>query len=74
MPEDRATSTKNPDGRPLERALRAHADAGQLALLAAYRAFIAHTEACQPCRATNVDCDEAASLRQAYRTAKAATP
>lgn len=74
MAEDRATSTKSPDGRPLERALRAQVDAGQLALLAAYRAFIAHTEACRPCREANVDCDEAASLRRAYRVAKAATP
>ncbi|GFH34265.1 hypothetical protein [Streptomyces pacificus] len=74
MADDRATSAKNPDGWPLERALRAQVDAGQLALLTAYRAFITHTETCRPCRETSVDCDEAAGLRQAYRAAKAATP
>ncbi|WP_129771676.1 hypothetical protein [Streptomyces sp. L-9-10] len=34
-----------------------------------YNAFIAHAQACIPCRA-GVDCDEAATLRQSWRLAK----
>ncbi|MFF4746763.1 hypothetical protein [Streptomyces sp. NPDC001268] len=75
MAEDKATSAKSPDRRPLARALRAQVDADQLALLTAYRAFIAHSETCQPCRTTGVDCDTAAGLREAWRIAReAATP
>ena len=73
MAEHRAAATGSTDGRPLERALRAHADTASLNLLQAYRDFIAHTEACPSCRTSSIDCDEAADLRQAYRAAKAAT-
>lgn len=74
MAEHKGASTKSPDGRPLERAIRAHIDGAQLALLQAYRDFIAHSEACDPCRTTGVDCDIAASLRIAWRDARDATP
>lgn len=70
MSEDRATRTRNTDGQPLERALRAHADTASLNLLQAYRDFIAHSETCTGSCTKGVDCDTAASLREAWRTAR----
>ncbi|MFE3326917.1 hypothetical protein [Streptomyces sp. NPDC059176] len=70
MAEHRATAASHTDGRPLERALRAHADTASLNLLQAYRDFIAHSETCTGSCPHGVDCDEAAGLREAWRTAR----
>ena len=50
---------------------------GQRATLAAaidetWRAFITHTQACTQCRATGLDCEPAAALKQAWRDARGA--
>lgn len=45
---------------------------GEQAVQAAYSSFIRHTQACTECRTGGVDCDAAATLRQAWRNARQA--
>lgn len=46
--------------------------AGEAAVQGAYSAFIRHTQMCAPCRTEGKDCETAATLRQAWRVARAA--
>lgn len=71
MADSRDATTPGEEPGPASRALRA----GAAAILTAYQAFIAHTQHCQDCRFTGLDCTAAGQLRQDWRTAKdAATP
>jgi hypothetical protein len=62
-----ATTGPAEGGTTVSRAMRATAS-----ILGAYRAFIAHTQACEKCRTEGVDCGDAGRLRQLWRDAKAA--
>lgn len=60
----------SPDGGPVSRALRAlTADADR-----AGRDFMDHTQACDDCRRTGLDCEQAAVLKEAWRTARQDPP
>jgi hypothetical protein len=61
-----ATAGTAEGGATVSRAMRA-----TTSVLGAYRAFIAHTQACEECRTEGVDCDDASRLRQLWRDVKA---
>ena len=55
---------------PVAALQRAASDAAAATLQQAYRGFIDHIRGCTDCRATGLDCQLAADLKQIWRDAK----
>lgn len=65
MPDSTETSAAGAEARGQRAATAAATDE-------AWRAFITHTQACDTCRSSGLDCDLGAELKQIWRTARKA--
>ncbi|NUL09049.1 hypothetical protein [Streptomyces lunaelactis] len=71
MPDPTDSAARGEDGVPAPLMQRA-ASSATAATLHAYRDFITHTQGCDTCIATGVDCQQAAELKQIWRAARGA--